>query len=270
MDDHAELMAAGVRERRKVGLIVPSSNTTVETELPRLLGRHADVDFTFHSSRLRMRAVSRTELAAMNAQADRCIEEVADAGIDAVLYACLVAVMVQGQGAHATVEADLRGGLDAAGSDAKVVTSAGALVYALRAMEVRRVAMVMPYMCSLAEDVVGYVEGEGIEVAGWRTLEVPDNRDVGRIPGPRLLAAARELDCRGVDALVLSACVQMPSLDLVEAVEAELGLPVVTASTAGALALLHRLGLPAHLPGAGVLLRSGSAPSPSVDQLIVK
>jgi maleate cis-trans isomerase len=58
----------------------------------------------------------------------------------------------------------------------------------------------------------------------------------------------------GADALVISACVQMPSLELIGPAEEEFGLPVLSAATAGAYALLRHLGLPAVLPGAGRLL----------------
>jgi maleate isomerase len=79
---------------------------------------------------------------------------------------------------------------------------------------------------------------------------------VGRIDGDRIMAAAAELDLRETDALVLSACVQMPSLDLVQTAEQRFGVPVVTASTAGAFTLLQELGLAPALPGAGALLRT--------------
>lgn len=44
----------------RIGLVVPSSNVTVETELPALLSRHSEADFSFHASRMRMHTVSRT------------------------------------------------------------------------------------------------------------------------------------------------------------------------------------------------------------------
>jgi maleate isomerase len=49
----------------------------------------------------------------------------------------------------------------------------------------------------------------------------------------------------------------MPSLDLVAPAEAEFGLPVLSAATAGAWALLRGLELPTVLPGAGTLLAAG-------------
>ena len=38
----------------RIGLIVPSSNVTVETEVPALLARHEGARFSFHASRMRM------------------------------------------------------------------------------------------------------------------------------------------------------------------------------------------------------------------------
>jgi maleate isomerase len=243
----------------RVGLVVPSSNVTVETEMPAILGRHPDATFSFHASRMRMAKVSREQLAAMNAQRERCILELADALPDVILYACLVALMAAGLGEHRRVESLVAEQLSVGGSPALVRSSAGALIEGLRALDVRRVALVTPYMRPLAEQVVAYVEGEGFEVADWRALEVEDNHAVGSIPGERVMAAARSLDLAGVDALIISACVQMPSLDLVDAAEDELRLPVLSAATAGAHSILRANGLRLAIPGAGSLLRSDLA-----------
>ncbi|HEX3245953.1 MAG TPA: Asp/Glu racemase, partial [Chloroflexota bacterium] len=59
----------------RVGLIVPSSNTTMETESPAMLQRRAegtDECYTFHSSRMRMKQVTEEELARMDGESDRC------------------------------------------------------------------------------------------------------------------------------------------------------------------------------------------------------
>ena len=246
----------------RIGLIVPSSNVTVETEVPALLARHEGARFSFHSSRMRMAQVSPEELRAMNAQRERCVDELADARVDALLYACLVAVMAQGPGEHRRIEAAVTAQLAGAGRQPTVLSSAGALVEGLRALGAARIALVTPYLRPLAEQVVAYLESEGFDVVDWAALEVGDNTAVGCIPGATVLAAARGLDLSGADALVISACVQMPSLDLIGPAEEEFGLPVLSAATAGAYALLRHLGLPAELPGAGVLLGAGSAARP--------
>ena len=60
----------------RIGQIVPSSNTTMETEVPAMLQAHSTLRpqdrFTFHSSRMRMKKVQKEELAAMDAESDRC------------------------------------------------------------------------------------------------------------------------------------------------------------------------------------------------------
>jgi len=243
----------------RVGLVVPSSNVTVETELPAILGRHPAATFSFHSSRMRMATVSPEQLAAMNAQRERCVLELGDADPDVILYACLVALMSIGPGEHQRVESLVAEQLAAGGARARVRSSAGALVEALRALPARRIALVTPYLRPLAEKVVRYLTAEGFEVADWRALEVADNRAVGCIPGDRVMAAAESLDLAGVDALVISACVQMPSLSLVEPAEQRFGLPVVSAATAGAYSILRAAGLPLAVDGAGAMLRGDAA-----------
>ncbi|MFE3059418.1 maleate cis-trans isomerase [Nocardia sp. NPDC059239] len=246
-------------KHRRIGLIVPSSNVTVETEIPALLSRHASCTFSFHASRMRMHTVSAEQLAAMNAQRERCVMEVADASPDVILYACLVALMAAGPGEHDRVEGLVREQLSTGESSALVRSSAGALVEALRASGAKRIAVVTPYVTSLAESVMDYLYAEGFDIVDWCALEVADNGEVARIPAERVLEAARALDRSSADALVISACVQMPSLSVIEDAEAEFGIPVLSAATAGAFSILRGLGLPTEIPGAGSLL----APQPA-------
>ncbi len=59
--------------------------------------------FTFHSSRMRMKKVTKKELEAMDRDSDRCALELSDAHVDVLGYACLVAIMSMGKGYHLAV-----------------------------------------------------------------------------------------------------------------------------------------------------------------------
>ncbi|WP_143517627.1 aspartate/glutamate racemase family protein [Pseudonocardia sp. MH-G8] len=241
----------------RIGLIVPSSNTTMETELPELFRRQSEATghrYTFHSARSAMKQVNREELLAMVDKAADCATAVSDADVDVIAYACLVAVMAQGPGAHEKSEQVIADAARANGHPAEVVSSAGALVRTLRMIGADRVAMVTPYMAPLTRMVGEYIEAEGIEVLDAVALEVPDNLTVGRLDPARLPEIARGLRREGAQAVVLSACVQMPSLPAVQQVEDELGLPVVTAATATAFEVLTALGHRPAITGAGRLM----------------
>src|SRR6476659_66237 len=121
----------------RIGQIVPSSNTTMETEIPAILRAREAVEperFTFHSSRMRMKKVTREELAAMDADSDRCAAELSVARVDVIGYACLVAIMSMGKGYHRQSERRLNDRTRENGAAAPVVTSAGALIEGLRAL----------------------------------------------------------------------------------------------------------------------------------------
>jgi maleate isomerase len=241
----------------RIGQIVPSSNTTMETEIPAILrAREAILPerFTFHSSRMRLKKVTAEELAAMDAESDRCAAELADAHVDVLGYACLVAIMSMGKGYHCQSQTRLQGVTAREGAPAPVVTSAGALVDGLRVLGARRIAMVAPYMKPLTKMVADYIEHEGFEVADAIALEIPDNVEVGRRDPMALVDIYKRLDLRGVDALVLSSCVQMPSLAAIPIVERECGLPVTSASVSTTYQMLQKLGLETRAPDAGALL----------------
>jgi maleate isomerase len=246
----------------RIGLLVPSSNTTMETEIPALLRARElvrpDDTFTFHSARLRMADVTPDALRAMNEQTERATAELADLRPHVVATACLVAIMAQGPGSHRAAESEIEFVLEREHASAPVVSSAGALVDALHALGARRIGIVAPYLEELTRLVVAYIEDAGIEVADAISLEVPDNGAVAELDPHDLEQHWRRLDLRDCDALVLSACVQMRSLEVLEEAERRSGLPTVSAATATTWAILRALDLEPVAPGAGALLRAAS------------
>ncbi|WP_331000091.1 maleate cis-trans isomerase family protein [Acetobacter garciniae] len=241
----------------RIGQIVPSSNITMETEIPALLKLRESIRperFTFHSARMRMKTVNHAELAAMDAQSDRCALELSDAALDVLGYACLVATMSMGPGYHRVSEERLHGRTVENGHPAPVVTSAGALVEGLKVLGAKKIVVIAPYMKPLAELVVNYIAQEGIEVIDYVALEIPDNLDVARHDCGRLPDIAAKLNYKDADAVVVSACVQMPSLPVVPLVEALTGKPTLSAAVATTYAMLKALGLERVAPAGGALL----------------
>lgn len=251
-----QLQSASAR-RFRVGQIVPSSNTTMETEIPAMLRARELIlpeRFTFHSSRMRMKKVTKEELEAMDRDSDRCADELSDARVDVMGYACLVAIMSMGTGYHRQSEQRLHARTVENGGAAPVVTSAGALIDGLKAIGAKRVSVICPYMKPLTKLVVDYIESEDVHVHDYCALEIPDNLEVGARDPMALVDIYKQVSRQGIDALVLSACVQMPSLAAVPVVEAEAGVPVVSAAVCTTWQMLNKLGLETRVPNAGTLL----------------
>ncbi|CAH1649733.1 Maleate isomerase [Hyphomicrobiales bacterium] len=240
---------------KRVGLIVPSSNTTMETEIPRLLNELGKDLFTFHSSRARLHTVDVESLSRMVDDGERCAAEVGDADVDVVAYACLVALMSRGADAHRDIEAKLCDVIRRSiKKDVTTVSSAGALVRTMKALGWKKVGVVAPYMPPLTKMVIDYIEADGFTVVDSVSLSVANNLEVGRLDPSRLPEHAAKLNLKDADGLILSACVQMPSLPSVQKVQDQIGLPVITAATCTAREILLALGMEAKIPNAGAAL----------------
>ncbi|HEY0047577.1 MAG TPA: Asp/Glu racemase [Flavobacterium sp.] len=241
----------------RIGQIVPSSNITMETEIPAIFRSRETIlpeRFTFHSSRMRMKKVTKEELEAMDAMSLKCAQELSDAHVDVMGYACLVAIMSMGRGYHCVSEVNLHQETIANNFPTPIVTSAGALIKGLKVLGAKKVAIITPYMRPLTDMVVDYIQHEGFEVTGSVALEIPDNLEVAAQDPMNLMQIYKQLDLTDVDVLVVSACVQMPSLEAINLLESELGIPVTSAAVCTAYEMMKHLGIDARSPIGGSLL----------------
>ena len=107
----------------------------METEIPAIFRSRETIlpeRFTFHSSRMRMKKVTKEELEAMDAMSLKCAQELSDAHVDVMGYACLVAIMSMGRGYHCVSEVNLHQETVANDFPTPIVTSAGALINGLK------------------------------------------------------------------------------------------------------------------------------------------
>jgi maleate isomerase len=106
----------------------------------------------------------------------------------------------------------------------------------------------------LTQAVVKYIEAEGIEVKHFLNFRIENNIAVGERDPMLLLEDLKRLNTSGVDAVVLSVCVQMPSLPAIYEAQQRLGIPVTSTAICTVRGMLDRLGLAPEVPGGGVLL----------------
>jgi maleate isomerase len=102
--------------------------------------------------------------------------------------------------------------------------------------------------------VVDYIEHQGFEVVDSIALEIPDNLEVAAQDPMNLLEIYKRLNLEGVDVLVASACVQMPSLEAIDLIQKEIGIPVTSAAVCTTYEMMKKLGIEAISAIGGELL----------------
>ena len=238
------------RRRRRIGVIVPSSNTNAEPDMQML----APAGVTLHSTRSggydveavpdseEMRRFARRDL-------DQQLQLLVDARVELVAYACTSATLSDGPEFDAAFCADIT-----AKTGLPAVTTAGALVESIRDLGAERVAFTSPYVPRLAAESVDFMRQCGIEVVN----QVGFERELSSLEQNRLTPEdayrmGLEADHEDADLLVIS-CTDYRALEAVTALEKALAKPVVTSNSALMYACLKRLGIDCdHIQAGGYL-----------------
>jgi maleate isomerase len=119
------------------------------------------------------------------------------------------------------------------------VTTSGALVQAVHALGLRRVAVANPYHLEISAAFERYLREVGIDVAGSRNLGL--TQDIWRVGYRRTYDLLLQADRPDADGLVVC-CTNLASYDLIAELELTLGKPVITANQATVWAALRLAG----------------------------
>lgn len=242
------------RGRRRIGLIVPSTNTVAEADLQAAFHGIASI----HGARLWLEEgrLDAQALTAMNSRVDDAARDLASAGVDIVAYASTAGGFFAGPGYDETMTTRLthRTGI-------RTIAVSGALTDAVRAVGARRVAVASPYNAWENERLRTYLEAAGIEVVSIQGDPVGsrlDGRGHNDLSPESAFEFSVSVATADADALVC-ACTAWRTMEVAEAIEDRIGRPVVTSNQALAWAIARALGVPS-IPGYGRLL-SAIAPS---------
>jgi len=157
----------------------------------------------------------------------------------------------------------------AAAAGAPAGSTSLAFLDAVRALGIRRVTLVSPYLPELAAHFVILLAAGGVEVLRLRTLDCATTTAAVALTDEAIVAAARETDVPAAEALLLPDTA-LQGLRLIAPLQARLGKPVLTANQVTLWQALRLAGSPVADPRLGPLatapLPHSAAPQPSVVQ----
>ena len=236
----------GVRTR--VGLLVPSTNTTCEPDFYRA----APSDVTVHTHRLWLTkdGEGAEAMDRMNVEAQQGAEYLKTAAVDIVAYGCTTGSFYKGPGCDAQLLDSIQ-----THSSSPAVATAPAVAEALRFLGARRVSVASPYPEWNNMRLKSYYEGLGFEV-----LNVEGEPGAARSgqqgindQDPQSVLDFAPKVCRSEADVLFCSCTAWRSFEVVEELERRIGRPVVTSNQATIWATFKRLGVLTPEPELGSL-----------------
>ncbi len=239
------------RARARFGVLVPFTNSNLEPDMALLCSDGV----TLHVAR--MGGYDQDEIPDADqmhglgaADLDEPLRLLQGVRPDVILYGCTSATLTHGPAFDRALAARIK-----ADSGAATVTAAGALVHALRTLEVSRIGFASPYVPAINDMAVGFLAACGMNtVARAEVGDALDNYGQGDMTPSAVFDLGLAADHSEAEALVLS-CTDMRSVEAIARLEQAVGKPVITSNQAMAFQAMQLVGLREAVPGYGRLLQ---------------
>jgi maleate cis-trans isomerase len=227
------------------GVLIPSTNTTAESEYSRLL----PPDWQAHYGRMMTSSAGKTPFSPpKDEDVDYQAKLLGTARVETVFLLQTSASLFRDD---YCADVSRRIG-EAAGVPA--FTSAMAIGEAMQALGTRRIAIVSPYSEPVNASAKRYYESKyGLEVVALEGFAATDSYAIGQLGPENARDAFRRIDRREIEAFVVPGG-NFPTMASIAGWEQEFRKPVITTNQAALWAVGQRLGSAVRIPGLGRLL----------------
>jgi len=226
--------------RPRLGLIALQTDERIEPDFRRLFPTRTDLFVTRVPSGLDVTPESLQRMEAHIGEVARLLPDAQ--AYDAVGYGCTSGT--------AQIGADRIADLVRAGCPAKEVSEPlSALIAACRAMGLTRLAFLSPYMERVSDRLRGVLSEHGIQTPIFGSFDEALEARVVRITPASIHRAACSLVAEGDVQAVFLSCTNLNTLDVIETIETETGLPVLSSNQVLAWHLSQLSGIQARIPG---------------------
>lgn len=230
---------------KRIGLLVPSSNSTVEVEFYRALPQ----DVSLHVGRLPITQVDPESIAGMVSPIDAESQKLASADVDVIVLGAAAPSFLKGIGYDREMSARIE---KASGKPA--TTASTALLQALAALNIERVALGTAYTQKVTDIAIAFLRANGIDVVKNECLGKIDNLEIGRLDASTALELGRRIACPEAQAIAFL-CTNWQSMAIIDELERDTRLPVLSSTQFSIWAALKTIGYEGRIQGYGRLLR---------------
>lgn len=230
--------------RAQIGLIVLQSDETIEPDMRRLIPPEVELLVSRVPSGT---SVSQDSLAAMEsvlAQAASLLPN--GARLSVTGYGCTSGTAQIGP---TRISELVRAGVQTP----KVTEPVSAVISACRALDLRKIGLISPYVRSVSDRLTEVLGTNGIEVPCFASFNEPLEENVARIAPDAIVAAACEMARTEEADVIFLSCTNLRTLDIIDEIEAETGKAVLSSNQVLAWNLLRLAGLSATTDAPGKL-----------------
>ena len=231
--------------RGRIGLIIPSSNTTMEPEFWMMAPEGVSV----HTVRVPLRNVTEEELSRMHSYVKNASTLLSDANVDVIVFGCTSGSFIGGLGYDLKIIREIE-----EATNIPAVTTSTAVIESLRALNAKSIGLATPYIDEVTLKEKEFLEENGFRVLSFRGLGIKENTRIGSLGPETAYKIAKDTYVDGVDVLFIS-CTNFRTIEIIDDLESDLGVPVITSNQASMWAALRKLGIKEHYTMFGKLLK---------------
>lgn len=237
--------------RKRIGIVVPSTNTTVQPECEAL--RPAGVTNHTARSSIKERPLN-TEQAFFEHMADMregiatAIDQIMTAALDHLIIGISLETFWGGVAAADRLQDEL-----AKRAGVGISMGSTASVAALKALGAKRIAVLTPHQPRGDEMVRLYLAEAGFDIVRLESLKCATPRAIAQVPAADIRNALNRLDGPDVEAL-LQVGTALPTAAIAAEAERSIGKPVLAINTVTYWDALRRCGIQDRISGCGRIL----------------
>lgn len=207
--------------RGRLGAIVPANNSVIEPEWWSVMPD----GMALYATRILARGDLTPEaVRGMEKQVDRALDELKATGVDVVVYCDMVTTFIMEPGWNDAKMAEIE-----RNAGVPSISAWTALRAALKALDVRRLALGTPYPKAIHRLAPSFFEAQGYEIVTHATLDIAQMSAVPKVSPERLSRFVDQLRAGEADAIVLLAT-DLPSFASIATLEDRVGTPILTSN----------------------------------------